>query len=735
MSVEKNAAATAATAPPIHRRPMIPRRWFGPYAALRAWLDMAGGGERARPRPHSGTPQPAWRAAARRRRAGLMSATVLSAAAATLVLAQPATADGLDWAEAVHLLLFFLLFGWVSAGCFTALAGYVSLRRGDPFALSADRLPAGAAPDPAARVALAMPICNEDVATVFAGLRDTCESLRATGRDADFDVFILSDSSDPALRAAELRACRELRELLGPGLGERVWYRHRRRRTKRKAGNVADFCRRWGALYRYMVVLDADSVMSGECLVKMQALMEANPRVGILQTQPVARGHDTLHARAQQFLGRVAAPLFGAGLRCWQLGESHYWGHNAMLRIEPFMKHCALAPLPRRGGLGGEILSHDFVEAALMRRAGYEVWLVDLPGSYEQPPAHLLDELQRDRRWCQGNLQNVWLVAEPGFAAVHRAMFFSGALSYMASPLWLTFMVLGVVSGDDATHVFAAAPLLWVLTLAMLAAPRALGVALILRRGQAAQYGGAPRLIAGALLEAVLSGLQAPLRMLAHTVFVLGALTGLKLDWKSPARDAVALRWRDALRRFGPWALPAAVVAWWGQVPMLAPVWLPLLLAVPLAVWTSRPEVGAWLRRHSLWLTPDEVQAGLAPAPAPTPVPVPVPVPARAEARREVRRPAPAGSTGLAALLQSLVSMPALQPQRALARALAMVALALPVVPAVLTPERTRVSVAYLMAEPAPYEGRTAAATLDMRKKATKNVKRRYDQRNVSTRL
>jgi membrane glycosyltransferase len=728
MSVDKNTAARAATMPPLKRRPMTPRRWFGPGAALRALLLGSGGGERAQARQRLPATPP-WLQAAHRRRAGLLAAVGLSATAATLVLAQPAAADGLDWIESAHLLLFFLLFGWVSAGCFTALAGYLSLLRGDPHALSVDRLAAGAAPDPAARVALAMPICNEDIDTVIAGLRDTCESLRATGQDGAFDVFILSDSSDPALRAAELRAWRELRTQLGPGLGERIHYRHRRRRTKRKAGNVADFCRRWGALYRYMVVLDADSVMSGECLVSMRALMEQHPRVGILQTQPVARGHETLHARAQQFLGRVAAPLFGAGLRCWQLGESHYWGHNAMLRVEPFMQHCALAPLPGRGGLRGEILSHDFVEAALMRRAGYEVWLADLPGSFEQPPAHLLDELQRDRRWCQGNLQNAWLVAEPGFAPVHRAMFVSGALSYVASPLWLLFMVLGVLSADDgAGPVLAAAPLLWVLTLTMLAAPRVLGVALILHRGQAAQFGGAARLVAGALLEALLSALQAPLRMLAHSVFVLGALTGLKLDWKSPSRDAVALRWGDALRRFGPWALPAAAVAWLVEVPTLAPVWLPLMLAVPLAVWTSRPGVGLWLRRHGLWLTPDELgHADLSAAP------VPAPAAARARsAAASTARGLPWHDT-----LGSLLSAPALRPQRALAQVLATAALAIPVVPAVLTPERTKVSVAYLMAEPAPYEGRTAAATLSMREKATSPVKRRFStqQRRVSASL
>jgi membrane glycosyltransferase len=229
-----------------------------------------------------------------------------------------------------------------------------------------------------ARTAIVMPICNEDVATVFAGLRATCESLAVTGVLSLFDIYLLSDSADPAVRAAEQRAWQRLRQTLGDGAvgdGGRVFYRWRRRRTRRKAGNIADFCRRWGRNYRYMVVLDADSIMHGDTLVALVRLMEQHPRAGIVQTLPQGFGHGTVHARLQQFGNRVTGRLFALGMAYWQLGESHYWGHNAILRVAPFMRHCGLGPLPGRGGLAGEILSHDFVEAALMRRAGYEVWL------------------------------------------------------------------------------------------------------------------------------------------------------------------------------------------------------------------------------------------------------------------------------------------------------------------------------------------------------------------------
>jgi len=553
-----------------------------------------------------------WRRAASRRRGLLLALVAGSAALATALLAPEDLANATPQ-QIVQTALFSLLFAWIAAGCFTALMGWRSLMRGDVHSLSAQGLDRTTPLDAGARTALIMPICNEDITTVFAGLRATIESLQSTPDAALFDVFILSDSHRPGLAEAELAAWRDLRASLGEA-GERVHYRIRKRRSKRKAGNVMDFCRRWGRGYRYMLVLDADSVMSGEALSSMLRLMEAHPRAGIVQTAPRAGGIDTLHARAQAFAGRVTGRLFCAGLAHWQLGESHYWGHNAILRVEPFMRHCALAKLPGRGGLSGEILSHDFVEAALMRRAGYEVWLVgDIDGSYEQQPPHLADELQRDRRWCQGNLQNARLVAEPGFAGVHRAMFVTGAMSYAASPLWLLFVLLGALPwlGDGAAP-STAALWLWAATLAMLFLPRVLGVALVIARGEQHGFGGSARLIGSAMLEALLSALQAPVRMVAHSLFVLGALTGLKLQWTSPSREAQDIGWREACARFGlPGALMAALLAWLlagrpSEAWRIAPLALPLVMAVPLAVATSRARFGAALRRGGWLVTPEE---------------------------------------------------------------------------------------------------------------------------------
>lgn len=596
----------AASAPPIQRGTMVPRPWTGFFAGLRQGL--AG--------PAEGASE--WeRAAARRRRALLIAIAVSAAGAAGLLAHAQSGTD--QWALRLgQVALYTLLFAWVTAGFVTAMMGFIVQLRGDRHALSA----AAVAHRPIradARTAIVMPICNENVAAVFAGLRATCESLAATGASRLFDVYLLSDTSDPTIRAAELAAWGQLRDACGDGA--RVYYRWRQRRSRRKAGNVADFCRRWGRNYRYMIVLDADSVMSGDCLLSLVRLMEANPRAGILQTAPQACGLSTLHARAQQFAGRVTGRLFTAGMQYWQLGESHYWGHNAIIRVEPFMKYCALAPLPGRGGLSGDILSHDFVEAALMRRAGYHVWLVtDLPGSYEQQPPNLVEELQRDRRWCQGNLQNARLIAEPGLHAVHRAMLATGAMAYLSAPLWLAFVLLGTLSwlasGEPVIGAGESVPIemicLWACTVTMLALPRVLGVVTIVMKGEAAQYGGLGALVRGALLEGALSVLQAPVRMMAHSIFVFVALTGLRLDWKSPPREAEAIDWADAARRFAP--ISGVVVALLGialavdpRVALwLLPVALPLLLATPLAVFTSRVRPGERLRAFGVLVTPEE---------------------------------------------------------------------------------------------------------------------------------
>ena len=314
----------AVTAPPVNRGSMVPRPWRGFWNSLgtAALVKLGAGDQSVRTAPVATAAEQPWQRAAKQRRLAFMVLALVSTVLASMLFAGVQPEYDNVWLEYGQIGLYGLLSGWVVTGFVTALMGFYVSVRGDKHALSAKQV-ADHPMNPEARTAIIMPICNEDVATVFAGLRATCESVAATGHAKHFDVFVLSDSYAPATAAAERAAWEDLRMALAESPNQpqvEVYYRLRTRRTHRKAGNVADFCRRWGKDYRYMVVLDADSVMSGDCLTSMVKLMEANPTAGIIQTATQAIGHVTLHARAQQFASRVTGRLFTLGMQFWQLG-------------------------------------------------------------------------------------------------------------------------------------------------------------------------------------------------------------------------------------------------------------------------------------------------------------------------------------------------------------------------------------------------------------------------------
>ena len=644
---------TLKAMPPVKRSLMFPEAWrTNPLA--RAWNSLRG--QKVHPRYATAEEQRAedkWRHVGSMRRYTLLILTIAQTVVATWymktilpyqgwTLLDPVGLFQQNWIESVKLILpyilqtgilflFAILFCWVSAGFWTALMGFLQLLIGrDKYSISYSTT--GDEPlNPEHRTALIMPICNEDVERVFAGLRATWESVKRTGNGEHFDVYILSDSYDADIAIAEQKAWMELvRDVGGAG---KIFYRRRRRRVKRKSGNIDDFCRRWGSNYSYMVVLDADSVMSGECLTGLVRMMEANPNAGIIQSSPKASGMDTLYARCQQFATRVYGPLFTAGLHFWQLGESHYWGHNAIIRVQPFIEHCALAPLPGEGSFAGSILSHDFVEAALMRRAGWGVWIAyDLPGSYEELPPNLLDELKRDRRWCHGNLMNFRLFLVKGMHPVHRAVFLTGVMSYLSAPLWFMFLALStalqvVHTLMEPTYFLQPRQLfpvwpqwrpdlaiaLFSTTLVLLFLPKLLSVVLIWCKGAKA-YGGALRLFISLMLEMLFSVLLAPVRMLFHTVFVVSAFLGWEVVWNSPQRDDDATPWSEAFRRHGSqmllgivWAVGMGVLdlnfLWW-----LAPIVFSLILSPFVSVVSSRATVGLKSRRAKLFLIPEEYE-------------------------------------------------------------------------------------------------------------------------------
>ena len=635
-AVAAGAAAPEFTAmPPLNRRGMVPEKIE--RRALRRVL------HRLRGRPVEEATRRGralrvhrrrlpWTRVARLRRMILGVLVFIPSIVASGFMINVLPHQGGTWLEVAIVLFFGALFGWISIGFWTATLGFFRLvTRRDRFAITnlgdADLGPF----QPEGRTAVVMPICEEPVERVFAGLRAIYESLERTGGLAHFDFFVLSDSYDPSTYAREedawARWCRSIGRL------DRVFYRRRRARLRRKSGNVADFCRRWGKQYRYMIMLDADSIMSGEALVRMVQMMDTHHNVGMIQTAPRAVNRRSLLARVQQFSTRVYGPMFTAGLHFWQLGDGQYWGHNTIIRIVPFMDHCGLPRLPGGPPLGGEILSHDFVEAALMGRSGWTLWLAyDLEGSYEEVPSTLLEEMNRDRRWCQGNLQHLRLLFTEGLFGAHRALFLNGVLSYVSASLWFSFLGLSTAEAimevlrepeyfPHGASLFPEWPIwrpdwayaLLAVTGMILFLPKVLSILLIvLKTRNARAFGGVVRLTLSVLLEIVVSSLMAPIRMVFHTKFVLQNLMGRTVVWRSLPREDAETTWGDALRHHGldtlfasAWGLTLYWLSpnyfWW-----VTPIVVALVLSVPVSVCLSRVRWGDRTRAWGLFLIPEE---------------------------------------------------------------------------------------------------------------------------------
>jgi membrane glycosyltransferase len=572
-----------------------------------------------------------WRRAAAWRRMLLTCLVLAQTLAGIYILTWVLPYHGGNLVELGLIVLFALLFTWISVGFWVGLLGFLVRRLGgDRHSLLRRHGPRTLADQPLARTAVVMPIYHEPVERSLNGLRATYRSLRDTGQLEHFDFFILSDSRDPKVWLEEREAWYHLcGELDASG---RLFYRRRRLNQHYKSGNIADFLRRWGRDYRYTIVLDADSLMAGDTLVTLVRLMEREPQVGILQTSPDIINGRSLFARVQQFASQVYGPLFTSGLAALQLGEAAYWGHNAIIRTAAFMRHCGLRKLGGFGLFSGPISSHDFVEAAFMGRAGYEVWLEPgLGGSHEESPPALTEELSRDKRWAKGNLQHLWLLLfAPRLRMAHRMALLNGVMSYLASPLWFSFLALTTLAAARVfllpVEYFTAEPSLfpqwpewnplWALGLAgttvfLLFFPKLLAAVDLVFSRRLAHHGGARRLTASILIEMLVSALLAPIRMLAHTRYVLEALFNTTLRWAGQNRSHET-RWRDAFANQAPGTLLAlawASFAWWLDPVFFywtLPVALPLILAAPTSVFLGRVRLGQWLRDRGLLLVCQE---------------------------------------------------------------------------------------------------------------------------------
>ncbi len=529
----------------------------------------------------------------------------------------------------IMVLLFAALFGWIALSFTSALAGFCSMLAGGGAALL--RHESGV---PSTRTALLMPVHNESPHQIVAGLRATWESLQKTGGPAEaFDAFILSDTTDPDIWIDEESAFLELRAQTGSF--NRIFYRRRLRNTARKSGNIADWVTRFGAAYEQFLILDADSVMTGAALVRLVDAMERHPDVGLIQTLPTIAGGNTLFARTQQFAGRIYGPVIAQGIACWHGAEGNYWGHNAIIRTRAFAAAAGLPDLPGPKPFGGAILSHDFVEAALLRRAGWAVHMVPaLAGSYEACPPTLTDLAIRDRRWCQGNLQHALVLPARGLHWVSRLHLMTGIGSYITAPLWLMFLLCGILIAIEARFIppnyfpsgpslFPAWPVIdpvramWMFvgTMTLLLLPKVFGfLAAALRRPVRRGCGGVLRLFASMVLETILSGLIAPVTMLTQIQHVIAIMFRGDSGWTVQRRDdgripfritARQYRWHTALGvALGgcAWAVSKYLALW------MLPVVLGLALAIPLAAFTARTRAGVALRRAGLLRVPEETQ-------------------------------------------------------------------------------------------------------------------------------
>ncbi len=462
-----------------------------------------------------------------------------------------------------------------------------------------------------------MTLRNEDPSRAFLRLKTVMRSLDATGHGAQFGYFILSDTSDPAVAAAEEAAAAAWqREVSDPS---RVVYRRRSENWGYKAGNVADFCARWGREFDLMLPLDADSLMSGEAIVRIVRMMQAHPKLGILQSLVVGMPSSSAFARIFQFGMRHGMRSYTMG-QAWWVGDcGPFWGHNALVRIAPFAEHCHLPILPGKPPLGGHVLSHDQVEATLMRRAGYEVRVLpEERGSWEENPPTMLEFIRRDVRWCQGNMQYVKLIDLPELLPVSRFQLVWAILMFLGIPAWTLMIALLPIAAWEARSIqdFPAelAIGLYITFFTMYLMPKIAGLAdAVLTPGGVVRYGGPLRFALSAAIELVFSFLQGAVSTIRTSIFMIGLLFGRSVAWGGQSRDAHGISWHTAFATLWPQLLFGTIVC--GTLLLIAPnvlLWsLPLtagyLLAIPFGVFTADPAAGRALRAWGLCGIPEDI--------------------------------------------------------------------------------------------------------------------------------
>lgn len=568
-----------------------------------------------------------------RRRFVVFTLTLILAGLALIAPTVMSAREGFQPLEVVALVLFGVLISAIACWFTSAAAGlYVLMNGRDQDDLSFAPQPT----TPTTRTALLMPLYNEDPEAAMARLAMLDASLARLGVSEAFDLVVLADTNKPECFGPERAAFQALRAQAH----SRAFYRRRDKNHEQKAGNLGEWVRNSGGAYDFMIVLDADSTMAGETVLRLVDAMERNAGVGLIQTAPRIVKARTLYARVSQFSVRMYGQVAAAGLAWWTGSEGSYWGHNAIVRVKAFAEAAGLPVLPGRKPFGGNVLSHDVVEAALLRRAGWAVHVTAaLEGSFEETPPTITDFIRRDHRWCQGNMQHLSLIRARGLNPWSRLQMGMGFMAYFSSFLWLSALGVGLalelqnpvdwgsffyILNPQFTPFMAASMFCGLL----LIGPKLMGAALVISRPRERRaFGGTKQVIKGVAAEIAMSAIVAPILMIANTRAIVKILLGHDAGWHAQQRDADGLSWRDAFRAMR-WQTLAGLVfigaltfrpdlATW-----FAPIVLPLVLSAPLAVWTSRRASGDAFARAGLLVTPEQEGVSVSPAvfrPAPHP--------------------------------------------------------------------------------------------------------------------
>ena len=558
------------------------------------------------------------------RRALFFTLIGLTMAGMFALMAYALSDGGIDWVDGLILAAYALTLPWPTLGLWNASLGLgLMLFARDPEAAASPISRLGDSDAPiTTKTAIAICVRNEEPARLRRNLSAMLADLEGSAALGHVSCFVLSDTNNPEIAAAEESVADDLAASYAGRIP--ITYRRRSVNTDFKAGNIRDFCDRWGDGYDFLIVLDADSYMSAAAMIRMIRVMQAKSDLGIAQSLTVGMPSASPFARVFQFGMRLGMRSYTLGAAFWQGDCGPYWGHNAIIRLAPFIEHCHLPKLAS----GKPILSHDQVEAVLMRRAGYEVRVLPLEdGTWEENPPTLLEFMRRDLRWCEGNMQYWRLLAMKGIKPISRFQLVFAILMFIGAPAWMVlvglFSVRDLIVGTEFP-LFRAEAAQWslILMMVMIFAPKiASSIRVLLHPAERRAFGGGGRFIGNLLLETVFTSLLAPIMAVTQTIFLGGLALGRTIGWTSQLRDDHAVPVSAAFNRLWAQTLCGLVASYlFAQISLAAVLWaapilVSLIIAVPFAVLTALPALGLACARFGIGRIPEETMPPAALAP------------------------------------------------------------------------------------------------------------------------